>query len=141
VDLATSITADGSRFTGSGAMDDVRIIDTRAGSPGWNVNGQLGAFTYTGTAAGDTLDNSDLGWAPVVRSVTGSQVVTDGADVAPAFTAAPADQNGLANSRQLAASPAGSSTGTAVIGAVLSVNAPTTIASGVHTATLTFTAI
>jgi Bacterial Ig-like domain (group 3) len=138
VTLNPVITADGARFIDSSTMDDVTVLDTRAGSVGWTVNGQLGAFNYTGSAPGATVSNTDIGWTPAVRSTSGSQVVTASAIVTPDFEGSPA---GLSVSSPLATSPVGSSTGTAVIGGDLKINSDTDIAPGTHVAVLTFTAI
>jgi hypothetical protein len=137
VTLNPVINAAGSRFTDSATMDDVTVLDQRAGSKGWTVNGQLGVFDYVSGAlpAGATVvSNTDIGWTPAVRSVTGTQVVNASLPVAPGGL-------GLSVSTPLAVSPQGSSTGTAVVGGDIAIDAPTTIAPGTHTAILTFTAI
>ncbi|MEV4314173.1 hypothetical protein [Actinocrispum sp. NPDC049592] len=39
------LTADGSVRVTSGQLNPVRVTDTRAGNPGWNLTGQVSDFT------------------------------------------------------------------------------------------------
>jgi hypothetical protein len=124
-------------------MNNVTITDTRAGSIGWNCNGQLGNFT--GAIAGPThvINGENLGWAPKTVTIPATMTVSAGGTVAPALGVAIADTGtqGLKSSHLLASSPAGASVGTAIVGADLTLNAPTTTPSDTYTATLTLTAI
>lgn len=141
VTLPAVLDADGSRYTATGSMDDVSVVDTRAGSPGWVASGQLTPFKQ---GAANSISAANLGWAPsVVSTLSPATVVTPGATVAPAAGVAigAGAGSGLSVSRTLASSAAGSSTGTAVVDATLNVVAPTTTLPGIHTAVLTFTAI
>jgi hypothetical protein len=124
-------------------INNVTITDTRAGSQGWNCYGQVGNFS--GAVAGPThvINGENLGWAPHTVTVPATMTVSAGPAVAPAPGVAIADPGtqGLKSSRLLASSPLGSSIGTAIVGADLNLNAPTTTPADVYTATLTLTAI
>lgn len=117
-------------FTASGELRPVRVVDTRAGKPGWNASGQSSDFTGS---AGGTIDAAGLGWAPQVSAQSPGQGVTAGPTVAPG--------SGLGTSRTLATAPAGAGRGTATLGAGLDLEAPTSTEAGTYTAVLTFTAI
>jgi hypothetical protein len=139
--LPASLTADGSQYVASGAMDPVRVVDTRAGNFGWTASGQLSPFTQGGSPS---ISAANLGWTPSVTSVSNGLMVVDaGAAVAAANAVAigAGAGDGLSVSSTLASSAAGSSVGTAELGAVLDLLAPTTTLTGTHTAVLTLTAI
>ena len=143
VTLSGALDSTGARFEAAGNIDTVRVIDTRAGSLGWTASGQLSQFQQGGS---DSISAGNVGWAPTIPTVSNSLlVVTKGADVtaanAIAIAATPGAGLGLKSSRTLASSAAGSSVGTATLGAALTLYAPTTTASGSHVATLTFTVI
>jgi hypothetical protein len=139
--LPAVLDADGLRYRATGSMDDVRVVDTRAASPGWTASGVLTPFKQ---GAADSISAANLGWVPSLVSVSNAELV-----VTPAGAVAPADGvaigagagSGLSVSRNLATSPVGDSTGTAVLDAQLNVVAPTTTTPGIHSAVLTFTAI
>lgn len=145
VNLGTAaLNASNSLFVaGPTPMNNVTITDTRAGSIGWNCNGQLGNFT--GAIAGPThvINGENLGWAPKTVTIPATMTVSAGGTVAPAAGVSIGDvgTQGLKSSRPLASSPAGASVGTAIVGADLTLNAPTTTPSDTYTATLTLTAI
>jgi Bacterial Ig-like domain (group 3) len=121
-------------------INPVTVTDTRAGSLGWNVNGVVGDFT---SAAGSKINSENLGWVPSVTSVTAPQAVTAGPTVAPGAGVAVGANTGagLKTPRLLATSAAGSSVGTAVLSAKLTLQAPTSTTAGVYNAVLTLTAI
>jgi len=134
--------ADGAKFRGTSQIDPVRVIDTRSGSIGWVASGQLTPFAQ---GAGPSIAAVNLGWTPKFNTVDFPTGVSNALmTVVPAALVAPA--NGVVPSastwtRTLATSPAGSSVGTADLGADISLVAPTTTLPGSHTAVLTLTAI
>ncbi|MFI1581331.1 alkaline phosphatase family protein [Embleya sp. NPDC020630] len=130
---APELTASGDRLAASGALNTVQVTDLRAADPGWNVSGQITDFT---TAQGGTgFDGSALGWTPKVVKAGDGQQVTAGSPIAPAT------DGGIKTTRTLGSAEAGHGRGTAVLGADLSLNLPTTTAPGTYSATLTVTAI
>ncbi|MGL4172646.1 MAG: choice-of-anchor M domain-containing protein [Actinomycetota bacterium] len=121
----------GDRWQAGGALDPVRVTDTRRGSPGWNVTGRLGNFD------GDvgSLPSSSLGWTPAVAEQPASSGVVAGAPVPPG------SGDGLGESATLASAPAGSGSGTSVLGAQLRLSVPADTVPGRYTATLVLTVI
>lgn len=111
-------------------INPVTVTDTRAGNLGWNVNGSAGDFT---NAAGDKIGGQYLGWTPKVISQESVQNVTAGGVVVPGA--------GLTAAHLLGSAPAGSSLGTAQLGAGLVLQAPTSTKPGTYNTTLTLTAI
>lgn len=135
--------ADASRLETAGPINTVRVADTRAGNPGWTVSGQVSDFS---NGSGGSINGANLGWTPNVVASLPVQQITAG----PAVASAPAIQpgaspanpaNGLAASRTLATAAPNGGTGTADLGAGLSLFVPTNTRAGVYTATLTLTAI
>jgi len=143
VDLGVAqINAGGDLLTASGAMDPVKVTDTRAGDPGWTASGIVSDFTLGANA----FNGYNLGWAPTVLSSSVNQV---GIAAGPAVTAGtegsatsvPSDPAiGLESSRILAVAQDNAGNGTARLGAALSLNIPTDVPAGVYNATLTLTA-
>ena len=128
-----TLSSDGSSLTTTGAMNPVTVTDTRTQSPGWNITGQISDFTTVdGTG---TIAAADLGWLPKLIDQATGELVTPGALVAPGTG------GGLKTAQQLATAAAGTSNGTAHVGADLTLDAPTTTQLGTYTATLTLTAI
>lgn len=121
------LNAAGTALETSGVLPDVRVTDTRAVNPGWNVNAQITDFNGP-----TTVDGKSLGWAPEVRSASVGQLVTAGAAVAPG--------TGISGT-SLGSSAPGAGLGTAVLGADLLLQVPTDALAGSYTATLTLTAI
>ncbi|MGC0418151.1 alkaline phosphatase family protein [Embleya sp. AB8] len=126
------LTASGDRLVTSGALNTVQVTDLRAADPGWNVSGQVTDFAADGGAG---FDGSALGWTPKVVKAGDGQQVTAGQPVAPAT------DGGVKTARTLGQAVAGHGRGTAVLGADLGLNLPTTTAPGTYSATLTVTAI
>jgi hypothetical protein len=128
-----TLTDDASALASSGDINPVTVTDTRQDSPGWNVTGQVSAFS---DGSGDTIAAGSLGWTPKVIDSSTGQSVTPGPVVAPNTG------GGLGSSQQLASAAAGTGArGTAHLGATLDLQAPTTTEPGTYTATLTLTAI
>lgn len=135
---ALTLNAGATMLTTSGAINDVTVTDTRAATPGFSVTGQVAAdFGGSGT-----INSYNLGWTPSVKSAVGPTVTAGPAVVAGqglAVGATPADPAvGLKASRTLAT---GTGNGTAVLGADLSLTAPTSTVAGSYSAALTLTAI
>jgi Bacterial Ig-like domain (group 3) len=131
------LNANGDLLTTSGPINAVTLTDTRAGNPGWTVNGQVTDFSDGAT---HSINGQNLGWTPNVIDSSPAQTVTAGSPVSPANGVAPGDAGtaGLKSSRTLAL---GTGLGTAHLGAGLSLNVPTSTVAGTYTATLTLTAI
>lgn len=136
------LTSDASMFASAGTLNPVTITDTRAGNPGWNVSGQVSDFT---DATGHLINGANLGWSPTLIGKAAAQIVFMGAVVDPAAGIAPGAAAppgiGLATSRTLAIGARSGGNGTAVLGAGLTLTAPTSTPGGTYTATLTFTVI
>ncbi|GHJ45662.1 phosphate ABC transporter substrate-binding protein PstS [Catellatospora sp. TT07R-123] len=137
-----ALTSDASLLSTAGMLPAVTVSDTRAGNPGWNISGQVGDFS---DGAGHVIAGANLGWSPVLVSKQPPQVVVLGAVVVPAAGAAPGapvpSGVGLAGGATLAtAAPLGGN-GTTMVGAELTLNAPTSTPPGTYSATLTFTVI
>jgi hypothetical protein len=134
--LEPQLNADNSLYVATGALDPVRVTDTRAGSLGWTVEGQLTPFTQGGQ---NSIAGVNLGWDPNSAVQNARQVVADGSTVAAANGVAIGSGQGW--TRTLASSAAGDSVGQATLGADLTLQAPTTTTVGTHTAFLTLTVI
>ncbi|MEV4312600.1 Ig-like domain-containing protein [Actinocrispum sp. NPDC049592] len=133
---------DGSLLQTAGAINPVRVTDTRAGNPGWNVSGQVTDF---GDGASHAINGANLGWTPKVIDKVAAQTITAGPTVAAGNglapgAAAPAGV-GLSAARTLATATALAGNGTAHLGADLALNVPTSTVAGTYTAVLTLTAI
>ena len=130
-------------LTTAGALHPVTVTDTRAGNPGWTLSGQVSDFT---SVSGGVVPGADLGWSPTLVDSSQGQTVVPGSRVLPATPPVVADpahagSAGLQASRMLASTAPGSGTGTAQVGAELSLDVPTSVPAGVYEATLTLTAI
>jgi Bacterial Ig-like domain (group 3)/WxL domain surface cell wall-binding len=136
------LTADASRLETTGAINTVRVADTRAGNPGWTVSGQVTDFS---NGSSGVINGANLGWTPNVVASMPVQSITAGAAVSPAAAiqpgAAAGPGLGLASSRTLATAAAGGGTGTADLGAGLALFVPTSTVAGLYSAILTLTAI
>jgi hypothetical protein len=133
---------DASMLTTSGSLNPVRVTDTRAGNPGWNVSGQITDF---GDGASHSINGANLGWTPKIidkvaaQSITAGPSVSAGAGLEPG-AAAPAGV-GLGTSRTLATANTLAGNGTAHLSADIALNVPTSTVAGTYTAVLTLTAI
>lgn len=130
VDLGTAVRT-GDHFAASGAINPVRVTDTRAEAPAWSVSAQVGDFS-TGTT---TFDGKYLGWTPSVSDNEGGAVA--GAAVASGFDSG----NGLKDSATLGSAAAGHTLGSSLLGADLQLKLPVSVGAGSYTATLTLTAL
>lgn len=145
VDLGTAaLTPEGDVLTASGAMDPVKIIDTRAGDAGWTASAVSSDFSN----GSKTVNAYNLGWAPSAPTLSAHQqgsFLPGAAVVAgkqPTAGTTPSDPAvGLGAARVLGQAPAGHGTGTALLGAVLTLNIPTDVTAGTYGGTLTFTVL
>ncbi|MFC0530970.1 choice-of-anchor M domain-containing protein [Phytohabitans kaempferiae] len=131
-----TLAATGDRLTSAGQLRPVTVTDTRTAKPGWSASGQVSDFIAAGQLE-NTLAGRHLGWTPVVVEQPENGAVTQGAVVVPGLESG----TGLATANPLATAPAGSGTGTSILGAELLIEAPTTQAPGTYQATITFTLI
>ena len=155
VNLGTAaINSAGDLFVATGALNPVTITDTRAGDSGWLATGVLtglptapagsnGDFVGTGDSA-HRINKANLGWVPAKQTAAAHQdTLTVGGTVAPASAepgSTPSDASlGLGNSRLFASADAGHGTGTAVLGAALTLNIPTDTTPDTYVSRLTFT--
>jgi hypothetical protein len=131
-DLTLNEAAD--RYVSEGSITGITVTDTRSGAPGWTANGRVRGLV---TVDGAQLAGKYLGWTPKVVSASNGQAVTAGDAVSPGFTAG----NGIQGWNTLGTAPAGASTGTAVLGADLAIEAPTTTAPGTYRGLVLITVI
>jgi hypothetical protein len=118
--------------TATGALNPIRVTDTRSTRPGWSVSGQSSGFTGSGSAARRDIPGNQLGWAPTDTSLaTGARL---GATVIPA-------RPGLQTAAVLASAPRGGGVGTSALGANLTLDIPASALAGPYAATLTVTAV
>lgn len=115
-----------SALTTSGPINKVTVADLRSADPGWSVTGVVS--TFTGSAG--TFSGNLLGWTPALVSKASTQTVTIGSAA-----------QGLGSGKSLGSAAAGQGRGTAVLGAELGLELPTSTPVGSYTATLTLTAI
>ncbi len=131
-DLALNPAAD--RYVSEGSITGITVTDTRPGELGWSASGRIRGLV---TVDGASLDGKYLGWTPGVVSSTAGQSVTAGPTVVPGF----ASGNGIKPWSVLGGAPAGASRGTAVLGADIRVEAPTTTTVGDYTGAVLITVI
>lgn len=138
-----TINATGDLFVASGALSPVTITDTRAGDAGWSASGQVADFTGTNDAT-HKVNAYNLGWTPSAVTVAAHQTgLAVGAAVLPAALEPGQDPSdpalGLGSARDFAAAAAGHGTGTAKVGAALTLDIPTDTLPDTYTGRLTFT--
>ncbi|MEZ3160716.1 choice-of-anchor M domain-containing protein [Microbacterium sp. BWT-B31] len=131
-DLQLNAQAD--RYVSEGTIGGITVTDTRSGAPGWSASGRVRAL---GTIDGAYLDGKYIGWTPKVVSSSAGQTVTAGPVIAPGYI----EGNGIKGFSVLGTSAAGSSTGTAVLGADIRIEAPTTTRVGDYTGVVLITVI
>ena len=135
VDTANTVTLAVSGNTATAATTPIIVTDTRNTYPGWEVSGQVGDFTGSGSAAGSSFSGNQLGWTPTGSSLAPG--VTLGGTVTPASP-------GLGTVPGfLAFAHAGSGYGTSTFGANLTLAIPPApqSAAGSYTSSLTVTAV
>ncbi|MER7798423.1 choice-of-anchor M domain-containing protein [Microbacterium sp. NPDC096154] len=122
------------RYVSDGAIGGITVADTRAGSPGWSASGRVREL---GTVDGAVLSGKYLGWTPKVVSASDGQQVAAGPSVSTGFI----EGSGISGWSVLGSAAAGSSTGTAVLGADLHIEAPTTTQVGDYAGVVLITVI
>lgn len=130
VSLGTAVVK-GDHFEAAGAINPIRVTDTRAASPAWSISAQVGDFT----AGGASFSGKYLGWTPKVLEAGGGAAA--GAQVASGFVTG----NGLAGAATLGNAAVGHAKGSAKLGADLDLKLPVDVTDGTYTATLTLTAL
>jgi len=130
VDLGVAALS-GDRFEAHGAINPVRVTDTRLGSPAWSLSGQVGDFV----AGGQSIEAKYLGWSPAVTENTGG--ATAGAGV----TSGLLGGDGLSASSVLGSATSGHASGSSLLGADLELLLPVSVTEGTYNATLTLTAL
>jgi len=142
------LNAAGDALEGVGSLTTVTVTDTRAGSSGYTVNGQVSDFISTADES-LRINGQNLGWLPVFvgssanpDATSGSQVgAVDGPNVEPAPALAPdapAGDLGLRGGKTLFSTTAGN-TGSLAYTAQLKMTAPTSTVGSTYVATFTLT--
>lgn len=121
------------RYVSEGAITGITVTDTRQGDLGWNANGRVRDLV---TVDGSVLKGKYLGWTPKVVSSSEGQSVTAGPAVTPGFE----QGAGITGWSRLGASSE-KSRGTAVLGADVRLEAPTTTEVGDYTGVVLITVI
>ena len=121
----------GDHFEASGAINPVRVTDTRRPSATWSLSARVSDFT--GDAG--TFSGKYLGWRPRLVEAGGGAV--PGAPVASGFDSG----NGLSEASGLGSAPTGHERGSARLGADLALKLPLEVGQGTYRATLTLTAL
>ncbi len=124
----------GDRYVSTGEITGITVTDTRSANLGWSTSGRVRALV---TVDGGVLDGKYLGWTPEVVSSSSGQTVTPGAAVIPGFLSG----TGIKGWSVLGSAPAGSSIGTAVLGADIRIEAPTTTEVGDYSGVVLITVI
>ncbi len=122
------------RLVSGGAIGGITVTDTRSGAPGWAASGRVRDLV---AVDGAVLNGKYLGWTPSVLSSTAGQNVSAGPAVAPGFV----EGNGIKGWSVLGQAAAGASQGTAVLGADIRIEAPTTTEVGDYTGVVLITVI
>jgi len=122
------------RWVATGDLLPITVTDTRAGDQGWSASGRVRGFT---TVDGVLLDSGALGWAPTVLGASAGQQVVAGPEVPSVLSGG----TGIKSWKVLATAAAGSSMGTAQLGAGLTLEAPTTLDPGTYIGQLILTVI
>lgn len=131
-DLTLNPAAD--RLVSEGSIGGITVTDTRAGDLGWTANGRVRELV---AADGDRLAGRYVGWTPEVLSTSAGQDVTAGGAVVPGLETGA----GIQGWSTLGTAPAGASRGTAVLGAGLRIEAPTSTAVGDYVGVVLITVI
>jgi len=130
VDLGTAVLS-GDHYAASGAINPVRVTDTRLESPGWSVSAEVSDFR----ADEKVFDGKYLGWTPNVTENTGGAVA--GAPVASGFV----EGDGLSAPATLGSATDGHEKGSALLGADLDLQVPLAVGDGTYRAALVLTAL
>jgi len=131
VDLGTAVDS-GDHYAASGAINPIRVTDTRTSGPTWSVSAQVGDFT----GSNKSFSGRYLGWTPAVVEAGGDAVA--GAKVTSGFTSGGV---GLSAASTLGSAAAGHARGSALLGADLDLKIPVDATDGTYQATLTLTAL
>jgi len=130
VDLGVAVD-NGDHFAASGAINPVRVTDTRSSGAAWSVSAQVTDFD----SPVSSFSGKYLGWAPSVVEAGGGAVAGD--EVDSGFVSG----DGLSVSSTLGHAPSGHERGSAKLGAALDLRIPIDATDGTYRATLTITAL
>jgi len=130
VDLGVAVD-NGDHFAASGAINPVRVTDTRSSGAAWSVSAQVTDFD----SPVSSFSGKYLGWAPSVVEAGGGAVAGDAVDSG--FVSG----DGLSVSSTLGHAPSGHERGSAKLGAALDLRIPIDATDGTYRATLTITAL
>lgn len=130
VDLGVAEAA-GDHLRATGAINPVRVTDTRRDAPAWSLSGQVSDFVD----GERVIDGKHLGWTPSVRENEGGAAA--GVPVVSGLVAGP----GLSEPAVLGSAAAGHARGSVLLGADLDLRLPVSAAEGRYAATLTLTAL
>ena len=121
------------RYVAEGEIGGITVTDTRGGNLGWSASGRVRDLV---SGEGAVLNGKHLGWTPKVVSRSQGQSVVAGPGVASGFVTG----NGIKGWSELG-SAAGDSIGTAVLGADIRLEAPTTTPIGTYSGVVLITVI
>jgi endo-alpha-1,4-polygalactosaminidase (GH114 family) len=130
VDLGTATKA-GDHYRATGAINPVRVTDTRLASPAWSLSAQVSDFRADGKVFGGKY----LGWAPNQTQNSGGALA--GAPVASGFV----EGDGLSVPATLGLAPDGHQKGSVLLGADLDLRVPLSVGDGTYRANLVLTAL
>jgi hypothetical protein len=131
VDLGVAQDHDGQYYEATGAINPIKVTDTRRTLAPWSISASVGKFQD-----GDKkFSGQYLGWTPKV--VTAGAGATAGQAVESGINGG----QGLSVSRSLGLAGQGHEKGTGVLGADLDLKLPNSVDKGSYRATLTITAL
>jgi len=130
VDLGTAVEKAGT-FEAAGSINPITVSDSRRSRAPWSISASVSSFTD----AGKTFSGSALGWTPKVVQPGAGAVA--GVLVASGYSGG----EGLSVSRGLGSADKGHETGTAKLGADLTLKIPNSVEQGTYRAKLTITAL
>ncbi|WP_205649415.1 Xaa-Pro dipeptidyl-peptidase [Agromyces sp. LHK192] len=127
----------GADQTTPGALNPVRVVDSRGSAAGWDLTGQVSDFT----SGSGVILAENLGWAPSASVETGGLPTAEdeAATVAPGAVVVPGA--GLRDPLTLCGSAKGHSAGAFACGGGLELGVPGSTRSGTYTGVLTLTLI
>lgn len=70
-----TLLSNGQFWQATGKLNNVEVIDTRAGDKGWAATGLVSDFTQQG-GTGETFSGDNLGWTPILVSASQDQWAT-----------------------------------------------------------------
>ena len=122
----------------SGALNQVKVTDTRGTATAWSLTGQVSDFS----GGQGVIPGANLGWVPTAEVVGNNDLPTNGGSK-PAVTPGGERQpgSGISEASTLCSTAAGSNTGQFACGAGLNLGVPGSARTGDYSAVLTLTLI